>query len=194
VLQGNAQSQELQFRDVQGSSRVGLVYAYDQDFAWLLTFTSTLSSDAIKNVPEKITWNIVELNGDNRGVDLFPQSKSISKSALLVGQLKVEDRGQIKKILLNQKNVRVEFRLPNSTQSLFHINIARICSEFAGYVKDLSHSGRKVCDVDPNDLSDVQFCKDSETELRKFISDNLLSCDIAKQIHQDRGCGRLMCQ
>lgn len=190
-----AAEQELTLKPkADGQPSFGIQYAYDSDFAWAFTYTTTISNQTLASLPNTVFWNIVDVK-QNR---LLADWTEIDKGMLMVGSLGISNKPVIATLLPSLKNTKVVYGIKNqqgTVEIYFSIPIGPLCQNYANHFVDLTNTSKKACEVKAEDIPDVQAeCREWETELLDYVKEGLLTCAIAKKHYANKGCGDLACQ
>lgn len=190
-----AGEQELTLKPkADGQPNFGIQYAYDVDFAWSFTYTTTISNQTLSSLPNTVFWNIQDLKTGK----FVGQWTEIDKGFLMVGSIGFSDRAVVSSLLPNLKTSKVVYGTMNThgtVDILFSIPIGPLCQNYPNHIVDMTDTSKKACDVKQQDIPDNQAeCKKWETELLDYVKQGLLTCEIAKRHYAKKGCGVLSCQ
>lgn len=129
-----------------GKLALGIVYtlgAQDPDGNnYFLNITK--SGDAL---PKGTKWNIYRRDTDSYVYGKWP----VSDAAISAWQLKIDDKGPVRKVLPFQKEVVLVFETPNGTR--YHLDLGSMCGkkEFEGYFKNMT-SNKRCDEITADDL------------------------------------------
>ena len=155
--------------NANGQPSFGIHYAYDTDFAWAFTYTTTISNHTLASLPNTVIWNIVDMK-HNR---LLADWTEIDKEMLMVGTLGISNRPVITTLLPNLKTAKVVYGIKNQQgiiETYFSIPIGPLCQNYANHFVDLTNTSKKACEVKAEDIPDVQTeCKEWEIELLDYV-------------------------
>ena len=185
--------------DPSGKYQLGVHYTYDSgvmgdkfSLSWSMLFGTKITYQELAALPSQVKWNLYD-NKTNSYLDDWANRPVISKNDLKLGTVGVEN-DLAKQVIGNQSAVAVVFGTTEGIP-LFNLNVGQFCKSLPTYFVNLTDNGKR-CDavtVAEIDAAQNEFCKDSSEELKKYLKDGLITCDVAKKSFQDKGCGQLSC-
>jgi hypothetical protein len=139
-----------------GRDAFGVVYAYDRDFAWQITYTTTLRSEAIASFPSEWAWRLVDAK-THEGVSGW---EKIEKERLLVGQIKVTKEQVLWPLITRQGDLEIDFGFQQNGEytTKYFLPLGALCrrDNSSDYFKNLTEDGtQKRCfQITERDLKD----------------------------------------
>lgn len=173
-----------------GSRALGITYAYDIDRSWTLTYTSSITREALMNAPPTMKWNLMNTQNNQTLLDWA----SASRNELQMGTFAVSALKPLFAFLPEMKNYVLVFANEAGVQ-LFTMDIGELCANYPANVRDLSNTGNKACVVDKSQLPDVAGeCKERREYFEGMLKKGLLNCKIANEQLAKKGCEAISCK
>jgi len=190
---------ELAVEPSSGKYHLGVHYAYDAGImsdsfkiSWSILFGAQITNQELAAIPAQIKWNLFNAK-TNQFLDDWADRAIISKNDLLIGTLGVES-DLAKQVIGNQDSVVIVFATIAGIP-LYNLNVGQFCKALPTYFINLTDPSKKCDAVTVAEIESAQqeFCRDSADELKNYLKDGLITCDLAKRTFLDKGCGQLSC-
>lgn len=181
---------EIQTNSTGTPKELGLRYSYDFAWGWQISFISTLKSEDIASLPERLTAQLI--NPSNNKV--YHTFEEIPKTQLLFTQLTIHNQTELREILPVQKDLTLAFINPEDNSYIYNFSLNEICTQHSLAVKDLTRKDRKSCVVDPQDFFGREECAAYRLRLLESIKQGFITCTVAKEYYAKMGCGVLDCK
>jgi len=76
---------------------------------------------------------------------------------------------------------------------LYHFVLNDICEHYPDHVKNITHTDNPACVVTEQNILDKTACEYWEKEYLDYVEEDLLPCDMANELFENKGCGELGC-
>ncbi len=176
-----------------GKPSFRIQYAYDSDMVWAITYSTSITGQALAKVPDTIYWNILNQK-TNKLINSWTEVKT---SALVASSLGITEKTVVAELLPNLKFASLVFSVKDVQYNfdvIYSFPIGPLCTNHPTHFLDLTNTSKRACTVTANDIPDFQSeCKELAEELLGYVNGNLISCEIAKKKYSKDSCGVLSC-
>lgn len=142
---------EYDFLGLKEPTSFGATFVYDEALAWQITYTTSLTADEVRGLPDPIHYAIY-----NTDAMAFATAwKEASREALLTGQVKITDAQEVRRLIPNQTHLELVFDTSSQDPTLptfYILNLGLLCKQQPTLFKNLTETPRGCAQVTDADI------------------------------------------